>query len=92
MILRILGEGQFEVPDNAMGGLNRLDDALAAACASGDQAAFRQALVDLHQTVHDIGVSVPVDHLGPSELLLPADDATLDEVAAMLGEEGLIPD
>jgi len=38
-----------------------------------------------------VGKPVPADHLGPSEFIIPGDDATLDEVRDLLSEEGLIP-
>lgn len=92
MIVRILGEGQFDVPEGALAGLNHLDDALEAACGDGDRENFSAALGALHQGVRAAGAPVPEDYLGPSELVLPSSDATLDEVAALLGDEGLIPD
>ena len=35
---------------------------------------------------------LPAEDLAPSELILPPADATMDEVRAMLGDAGLIPD
>ena len=92
MIVRIMGEGQYDVPDTALGELNRLDDDLDAACASGDEATFRQALSALNRGVHDAGTVLPADYLGPSDLVLPGVDASLEEVTALLTDEGLIPD
>ena len=92
MIVRIMGEGQFDVPDGALEDLNRLDDHLEAACATGDEATFRQALTALNQGVHDRGTVLPDDYLGPSDLVLPGRDASLAEVSALLTDEGLIPD
>lgn len=91
MIVRILGEGQFDVPDDALDRLNTADDALVAAIDAGDHDGFRRCLADLHAAVHELGTPLPADYLGPSDLALPADDATLDEVRALLGDEGLIP-
>jgi hypothetical protein len=41
--------------------------------------------------VREVGERVPDDYLGSSELVLPNADATIEEVRALLGEEGLIP-
>ena len=92
MIVRIMGEGQFEVPDGALDDLNRLDDDLEAACAAGDEATFRQALTALADGIQARGSALPADHLGPSDLVLPGRDASLSEVSALLTDEGLIPD
>ena len=47
MILRILGEGQFEVPEGALEELNRLDDEVQKAVEAGDGEAFGRALTAL---------------------------------------------
>ena len=91
MILRILGEGQLEVSDDALDQLNELDEALISAVEQGDEGLFATALGDLQAKVREVGKPVPEDHLGPSELILPGADATLEEVRALLSDEGLIP-
>ena len=91
MIVRISGEGQFEVPDGHLEELNRFDDQLAKAVDAGDQAAFTSALEALLASVRTVGGELPADFIGPSELVLPGPDATLEEVREVLSEEGLIP-
>ncbi|MEW6473947.1 MAG: hypothetical protein AB1679_16980 [Actinomycetota bacterium] len=91
MILRILGEGQLEVPSDAVAELNDLDELLITAIEKGDEEAFRTALVDLVGKVRQVGKPVADDYIGPSELILPATDATLEEVRELLSDEGLIP-
>lgn len=91
MIVRILGEGQLDVPPGEVDALNALDDALQQAMDGHDEDAFRAALAALLARVRAVGVPLPEDSLEPSELILPGPDATADEVRAMLTEEGLIP-
>ena len=91
MIVRILGEGQVSVDDSAVAELNELDAKLEAACDVGDEAGFRAALDSLLAQVRTVGEPLPDDALEPSQLILPAADATLEEVRAMLSEDGLIP-
>jgi PspAA-like protein len=91
MIVRILGEGQLEVPDSALDGLNELDEALIRAVEAGDEAAFRRDLDALLDRVRATGQPVADDYLGPSDLMIPAGDSTLEEVRSLLGDEGLIP-
>ncbi len=91
MILRILGEGQLEVSDEALLELNELDDVLINAVEKGDEGRFHSALANLVNKVREVGKPVADDHLGPSELILPGADATLDEVRELLSDEGLIP-
>ena len=91
MIVRILGEGQYDVPDDAIEGLNVCDEALVAAIETGDEVGFTAALGELLEGVHTAGAPTPVDALVPSDLVLPGADATLAEVRELLGDEGLIP-
>jgi hypothetical protein len=91
VIVRILGEGQFDVPDDALAELNDADEALVAAVDAGDEGAFGPCLADLQAGVHQAGTPVAMDHIEPSDMVLPAADATLAEVRALLGKDGLIP-
>jgi hypothetical protein len=91
MIVRISGEGQFEVPDGHLEELNRFDDQLAKAVDAGDEAAFKTALEALLASVRTAGQEEPADFIGPSDLVLPSPDATIAEVREVLSEEGLIP-
>lgn len=91
MIVRILGEGQVEIADENLETLNKLDSQLEAAIDQGDEGEFRTALSALLAKVHAVGAKVPDDALLNSDLFLPPEDATVDEVREMLGDEGLIP-
>jgi len=91
MIIRILGEGQFEVAEHTVEVLNGIDARLQSAVEADDESGFRHALAELIAIVKEAGERVADDYLGPSELVLPAADSTLEEVRALLGDEGLIP-
>ncbi|GHJ38137.1 hypothetical protein [Streptomyces sp. TS71-3] len=91
MIVRIMGEGQLVLADSVIDELNRLDDDLLAEMERGDGPGFRRTLHALLDKVRELGESVPDDSLEPSELILPAPDATLEEVRSLLTDDGLIP-
>ena len=92
MIIRILGEGQYDVSDDALDRLNQLDAAVETAVEAGDTDAFGGALAALLDGVRTIGLPHDVEALDESDLILPPADATLDEVRALMDGEGLIPD
>lgn len=92
MIIRILGEGQYDVADDQIAGLNALDDRLLSAVESDDAVAFDPALRALLESVRRIGKPMAQDALVPSELVLPDADTDLARVRALLSDEGLIPD
>jgi len=91
VIIRILGEGQYDVAEDAIDGLNELDSSLEAAVESGDATAFASALAALLDAVRSVGTAHPVDSLDESDLILPRADATLEDVRELLQEDGLIP-
>ncbi|MFF7336877.1 hypothetical protein ACFZAT_05995 [Streptomyces sp. NPDC008163] len=91
MIVRIMGEGQVVLADSHLAELDKLDDALLAEMERGDGPGFRTTLHALLARVRELGAPLPDDSLEPSELILPAPDATLEEVRAMLSDDGLIP-
>ncbi|MFE4454692.1 hypothetical protein [Streptomyces sp. NPDC056796] len=91
MIVRIMGEGQVVLADSHVAELNKLDDILLAEMESGDGPGFRTTLHALLDKVRELGSPLPDDSLEPSELILPAPDATLEQVRSMLRDDGLIP-
>jgi len=91
MIVRILGEGQRSVDDGALEGLNALDNDLTAAVEAEDADAFTRSLAALLDKVREVGTPLPDEEIVPSDLVLPASDASLDEVRELLGDDGLIP-
>lgn len=93
MIIRILGEGQYRIDDAAVADLNTMDDTIEKAVAAGDQEALTKALTQLHAEVVAAGQPVADDELEDSDLILPAVDASVEEVRELLEEsqEGLLP-
>jgi len=91
MIIRILSDGQYDVPDDQVDGLNELDEKLEAAIEAGDEATFGSALGALLDRVRGAGAPVPFDSLVPSQLLLPHESASLADVRDLLSGDGLIP-
>ena len=91
MIVRISGEGQFEVPESHVDELNRLDNDVTKAVDTGDDAQFTEALDALLGSVRSAGEELPADWIGPSDLVLPSPDSSIHEVREVLGDEGLIP-
>jgi hypothetical protein len=91
MIIRIMGEGQLKLDSSAVDELNKLDSDLEKAVEANDEAAFGSALQGLLAKARSLGVALPPDTIEPSELILPREDATIDEVRDLLTDGGLIP-
>jgi hypothetical protein len=91
MIVRIIGEGQFQLDDALIYDLNELDGQLQEQLDASDEARFSDLLHRMAGLVRERGTPVPDEELVRSNAILPPEDATLDEVRALLGAEGLIP-
>ena len=86
MIVRIMGEGRFEVPDTELAAIERLDAALVDALDRGDDAGFAAALAELVEAVRAHGTPLAADDFRPSTLVVPHPGASLAEVQSLLSE------
>ena len=86
MIVRILGEGRYDVPDADLPAIEQLDAQLVDAMDRGDEAAFAGTLADLIGQVRHTGKLLAPDDLRTSSLVVPHDGSTLDEVRSLLAE------
>jgi hypothetical protein len=91
MIVRIMGEGQLEVDDTEVDGLNALDTQLQVALEAGDEALYQQALGALTERVRKVGRPVSDEALVPSDIVIPNPEVSLSDVRDLVSDEGLIP-
>ena len=74
MIVRVAGEGQFELPDGDAERLNELDNAAVAAVEGGDEAKFQELWTQMLDLVASDGTEVADDELVESDVILPPRD------------------
>jgi PspA-Associated protein len=86
MIVRILGEGRYDVPDADLPAIEQLDAQLNDALERGDDTEFKSTLADLIGEVRHSGTLVAPDDLRTSSLAVPHEGSTLAEVRALLAE------
>ena len=91
MIVRISTEGQYEVGEADVAGLNELDNAAVSTCESGDEASFTATYAKLMDYVRSKGTELGAGDLRGSDLILPPPDVTLEEARKEFSGEGLIP-
>jgi hypothetical protein len=92
MIVRISGEGQFELPDGDAERLNELDNRAVKAVESGDETGFRELWSQMVELVESDGNALPDDELVESDVILPPRDISFQEAENEFSGEGLIPD
>jgi hypothetical protein len=92
MIVRILGEGQFEVEGSLADHLNAIDNKIVEHVRKGDQKEFKRDLARLISTIKEKGEPIdPVDIIS-SDIIVPPEDLTLEEAKKVFRGEGLIED
>lgn len=95
MIVRILGEGQWKLDQEAIDQINALDDKIGEAVVNDDQDELTSLLGELAVKVREVGEILPDDDLRDSDLILPDSAASVADVRAWLdesgSEDGLIP-
>jgi len=92
VIVRLMGEGQFEVDDSLKARLDELDDETERAAEAGDANALRAALRALHEEVRNAGQQLDHAHLGASDAVVPPEDLSLDDARKLLAGEDPFPD
>jgi hypothetical protein len=92
VIVRIAGEGQYNLPDEDADRLNELDNRAVSAVEQGDETGFKELWSQMLELVASDGNAVPDDELVESDVILPPRDVSFEEAKAEFSGEGLIPD
>jgi hypothetical protein len=92
VIVRLSGEGQFELPENDVKRLNELDNRAVNAVEQGDETGFRELWSQMLELVAGSGTPLPADELVESDVIMPPRDISFGEAKAEFSGDGLIPD
>ena len=92
MIVRVAGEGQYEIDETMMERLDSLDQQALAALDRGDEPELDRYLDEMGALVRENGRKLAVDELASSDVVIPPSDLTLEETRRLVAKEGFIPD
>jgi hypothetical protein len=92
MIVRLMGEGQYEVDDDLASQLNELDETALEALEANDEERLDGILEQMAEIVRSRGSQLSDDDLHPSDAIIPPVDLTLEETRELMSDDGLIPD
>jgi hypothetical protein len=92
MIIRIMTEGQYRLPDASLPHVQELDRATEQAIEDGDEAAFHERFTALLELIRSEGTPLADDDLSTSDCMLPPSDITLEEAKTEIHADGFIPD
>lgn len=92
MIVRVMGEGQYRLPEEVHERVNELDNAVVAAVEKDDEDAFHAAFEEMLDVIRAEGEHLGDDELETSDVIVPPADTSMAEAAADFSGDGLIPD
>ncbi|MCZ7402729.1 MAG: hypothetical protein O8C61_10960 [Candidatus Methanoperedens sp.] len=96
MIVRLMGEGQYEIDKKHLDAVNKIDNNIVKIVSGKDEkaavAAFKTEYKKLSDYVRKNGKKIPHEILKPSDLIIPPADLTLEEARKIFKGEGLIPE
>lgn len=92
MIVRISGEGQFELADGAVERLNALDNEAVVAVEAGEEARFEDLFGQIVALIRAEGRPLANDDLRGSDVIVPPPDTSFEEARLEFSGDGLIPD
>ena len=92
MIVRILTEGQYDLPSEYLDELNNIDNQIVELVAEKSRIEFESMITKMLDLVREKGTPVPIDEMVESDIVLPEPDITLDEAAELFTGEGIVPD
>jgi hypothetical protein len=90
MIVRIQGEGQWELDQAQVAQLDKIDNEMVAVVGANDTERFGALLAEMLDYVRKNGRKLAPDEIAESTLILPPADATLEEVRELFQDEGLL--
>jgi hypothetical protein len=92
VIVRLMGEAQYRVSDEARERLNALDTDAMTAIESGNEGDLDAKLEEMWRLVQSEGERLPDESLETSDVVVPPSDLTLEETRQLFSDDGLIPD
>ncbi len=92
MIIRIMGEGQYRVPDGLCNELNRIDNRIVALVTEGKAKEFRKELVKLISEIREKGEAIEAEEILESNIIVPPEDLSFEEAKDIFKGYGIFAD
>ncbi|KGK98016.1 hypothetical protein LI82_09725 [Methanococcoides methylutens] len=92
MIIRIMGEGQFEVPGSLFDELNIIDNRIVELVAKENEADYRTELSRLINVIKSNGKQLDDASIVESNIIVPPEDLSLQEAKEIFTGSGLLED
>ena len=89
MIIRILGQGQFDVKSTLFDDLNKIDNTIVGCVQNGDDVEYKRGLAELIGLILTEGTKLPDTELVESAVIIPPADMTLEEARQVFRGDGI---
>ncbi len=90
MIIRILGEGQFQLDDNLVDKVNKIDNKIVNHVSQGNKLEYARDLANLISTIKELAEPLDPVEIVPSDIIIPPSDLSFEEARKVFCDEGLI--
>lgn len=96
MIVRLMGEGQYEIDKKHLDAVNKIDNNIVKILNNMDEKAvtiaFNAEYKKLIEYVRKNGKKISHEIIKPSDIIIPPADTTLEEARKIFKGDGLIPE
>lgn len=86
MIIRIQGEGQYELTGDALAQLDEIDNSVLEAIDAGDEKGFKEALGSVLAHIRGNGRRLADTELKQSDIIVPPGDISLADARTLLAD------
>lgn len=90
MIVRILGDSQYELESKYLDEINELDNCMVHHLNDDEVDEFKKCLSEMIRIVRDNGVPLDPTEIVASDVILPSPDITPKEAKKLFAQEGTI--
>lgn len=92
MIIRIMGEGQYEVPGSLFDELNVIDNRIVDLVDQGNEDDYKAELLKLIQVIKSKGKQLDDSSIVESNIIVPPEDLSFKEAKDIFTGSGLLED
>jgi hypothetical protein len=92
MIVRIMGEGQYQASEAPCDELNIIDNRIVALVSEGKAEEFKKELAKLISTIKEKGEAIDAKEILTSDIIVPPEDLSFEEAKAVFKGSGIIAD
>lgn len=89
MIIRVIGQGQYQVKSSLFDDLNKIDNKIVEYVQKGNEKAYKKSLAELIGKIVKEGETLDHKEIIESDIIVPPADMTLDEARQVFKGTGI---